>query len=38
MVHAAAWQAASGRDEPQAAGERGALWIGVLRSLGGSTD
>lgn len=38
MVHAAAWQNASGRDEPQAVAERGALWMGVLRSLGGRTE
>lgn len=38
MVMASAWQAASGRQDPQPGEERDALFRGVLRALGGSTD
>jgi CubicO group peptidase (beta-lactamase class C family) len=38
MVHTAAWENANGRDDPQPGQERGALWLGVLQSLGGRTD
>ncbi len=35
MVHTAVYEGASGRQEPEAYAERNALWLGVLRSLGG---
>lgn len=38
MVMTSAWQAASGRQDPQPGEERDALFRGVLRALGGSTD
>jgi hypothetical protein len=38
MVQAAVQEAASGRQDPQAAQERDAFWRGVLESLGGRTE
>jgi CubicO group peptidase (beta-lactamase class C family) len=38
MVQTSAYTQASGRQDPQPYEERDALWRGVLRSLGGSTD
>lgn len=38
MVHTAVEPAASARQDPEPAAERDALWRGVLRSLGASTD
>lgn len=38
MVHIAAWENPNGREDPQPGLERGALWLGVLQSLGGRTD
>ena len=37
MVQTAAFEAASGRQDPQPPAERDAMWRGVLQSLGGST-
>ena len=38
MVHTAAWEQASGRQDPAPWAERDALWRGVLQALGGSTQ
>lgn len=38
MVVTSAWQQPSGQQDPAPGQERNALWLGVLRSLGGSTD
>lgn len=38
LVLASVWEKASGRQDPQPYEERGALWRGVLDSLGGSTS
>lgn len=38
LVITSVWAQASGRQDPQPGEERDALWRGVLRSLGGSTD
>jgi len=38
MVMTSVWEQASGRQDPQPGEERDALWRGVLRSLGGSTN
>jgi CubicO group peptidase (beta-lactamase class C family) len=38
MVLTSVWENASGRQDPQPYEERGALWQGVLESLGGSTS
>lgn len=38
LVMTSAWEQASGRQDPQPGEERDALWRGVLRSLGGSTN
>lgn len=38
MVQTAVWARPSGSQDPQAAQERQAFWLGVLRSLGGATD
>lgn len=38
MVMTSVWQAASGRQDPQPGEERDALFRGVLRALGGTTD
>lgn len=38
MVQTAVFDAASGRQDPAPSQERAALWLGVLRSLGGTTD
>jgi CubicO group peptidase (beta-lactamase class C family) len=36
MVHTAVYEGASGRQDPEPYAERSALWLGVLRSLGGA--
>jgi CubicO group peptidase (beta-lactamase class C family) len=38
MVQTAVYEAASGRQDPAPFQERTAFWLGVLESLGGSTD
>jgi CubicO group peptidase (beta-lactamase class C family) len=38
MVVTSAWEHASSLQDPEPARERYALWLGVLRSLGGRTD
>jgi CubicO group peptidase (beta-lactamase class C family) len=38
LVITSVWEQASGRQDPQPGEERDALWRGVLRSLGGSTN
>lgn len=38
MVVTSVWRQASGQQDPEPGMERNALWLGVLRSLGGSTD
>ncbi len=38
MVHTAVFKGASGALDPDAHAERNALWLGVLNSLGGSTQ
>jgi CubicO group peptidase (beta-lactamase class C family) len=38
MVVTSVWQQASGQQDPGPGEERGALWMGVLRSLGGRTE
>jgi len=38
MVQTAVYEAASGQQNPEPFRERNALWLGVLRSLGGSVD
>lgn len=38
MVVTSAWQQPSGQQDPAPGQERNALWLGVLRSLGGSID
>jgi hypothetical protein len=38
MVLTSVWDKASGKQDPLPYQERDALWRGVLRSLGGSTD
>ncbi|MEP6792250.1 MAG: serine hydrolase, partial [Ramlibacter sp.] len=38
MVQTAAWESASGQQDPQPGQERNAFWRGVLQSLGGTTD
>ena len=38
MVVTSVWQEASARQDPAPAQERNALWLGVLRSLGGRVD
>ena len=38
MVVTSVWQQPSGQQDPAPAQERNALWLGVLRSLGGHTE
>ena len=38
MVVTSVWQQASGQQDPAPGAERNALWLGVLRSLGGQPD
>ena len=38
MVVTSVWQQPSGQQDPAPGQERNALWLGVLRSLGGKTD
>ncbi|MEJ8835482.1 serine hydrolase domain-containing protein [Ramlibacter sp. AN1133] len=38
LVVTSVWQQASGQQDPAPVEERNALWMGVLRSLGGRTD